>query len=150
MNTYDNDTQLTPEDLIYYTDKSGEIKAGGYSINSKLLANNKPIMLIGGKQNTSVNLNLDSSQAEQENISSHKLDNMVIPAGLLYIQQSLNKTHTPEYGAIEVCEMDDVVPEDLYSRLMKLAEVKEQKQKKLSRNKKHKVKKNKNTKRIKH
>jgi hypothetical protein len=141
--TYKNDIELTPDDLIYYTDKYGKINAGGYPVNSKFLNEHKPIMLKGGKKHDTTKINLKTS--EGENKESDKFDNMVIPAGLLYLHKSLNTPYS-DYGTIEVCEMDDVIPDDLFSRLVTLAEI-HQKQKKLSRSKKLKPKKNKNTKR---
>ena len=129
-----SDFELVPEDLTYFKDeKTGGIKAGGYSINSTLLSSNTSPIIKGGKKRTLDTTNISNL----ENKVSDKFNNMVIPAGLLYLHQSLPHT---SYGPIEVCEMDDVIPEDLYSRLVALSEVKEkEKQKKLTRNKRNKV-----------
>ena len=143
--------ELTPDDLIYHTSKNGEIKAGGFSINSTLLKQKIPVVKTGGKkQKPNININITDS----DNKVSDKFDNMVIPAGLLYLHQSMNNTADNNAGtdyAYEVCEMNDVVPEDLYNRLVNLAEIKtekSEKSKKLTRNKKNKLKKKRNTKRV--
>ena len=142
--TDNNESELTPDDLIYYTDKSGEIKAGGYSINSKFLKENKPVMVNGGgKKEKNINLSVSNVDGKP----SDKLNNMVVPAGLVYLQQSL-RTPYSDYGQIEVCEMKDAVPDDLYSRLLNLVEIKSTPNinlhiKKLSRRKKKNTKRNK-------
>ena len=134
---------LGGDDLVYYTTKNGEIKAGGYSVNSTMLQKKKPVNVnvnVGGKKkNNSIN---------EINVSD-KFNTMVVPAGLLYLDENLN-TNTNDHEPIEVCEMNDIVPDDLYSKLMNLAEIKE-KQKKTTRARKHKIKKRKNiTKRAKY
>ena len=133
---YDNEP-LGPDDLTYYKDGAGLIKAGGYLINSELLKNNQSPMTKGGKK--------QKPSAIDDNRVSEKFNSMVIPAGLLFMHTQDN--NESDYGHIEMCEMNDTVPEDLYSRLVMLAEIKE-KQKKLSRNKKTKIIKRKKTKRI--
>jgi hypothetical protein len=119
--------ELGPNDLTYYKDGSGLIKAGGFSINSDLLKHNQSPMAKGGKK-----------ENNDENRVSVQFSSMVIPAGLLFLH------HNNEYGPVEMCEMDNVVPDDLYSRLVSLAEIKEN-QKKLSRSKKTKTNKGKKT-----
>lgn len=129
--------ELGPEDLTYFVDKTNEIKAGGFSIKSSLLGGKKPLLVKGGKKH-SININQD----EDKNTVSDQFNNMVIPAGLLYLHQSLNSanTNTDDYGTIQVCQMESSVPDDLYTRLVDLAELKEkEKEKKLSRNKKLKI-----------
>lgn len=136
--------ELTPDDLIYHTSKNGEIKAGGYSVNSTLLKNYMPVVK-GGKKSKNININ----STDSDNKVSDRFNNMVIPAGLLYLNQNMNDNDSVSVSEIEVCEMADVVPEDLYSKLVNLAEIKETKEtksKKLTRNKKLKSKKNKNKK----
>jgi len=137
---YVNDNEpLVSNDLTYYKDGGGVIKAGGYSINSELLKNNQSPMTKGGNK----------KHKNDENRVSDKFNSMVIPAGLLFINKSLPPNNNEsDYGQIEMCEMNNVVPDDLYSRLVTLAEIKE-KQKKLSRNKKTKMNKGKKTKRLK-
>jgi hypothetical protein len=138
--------ELTPEDLTFYTDKTNEIKAGGFSINSSLLKNHIEQVSTGGNKNKNKQkskINLDNTETKV----SEKFDNMIIPAGLLFLQQNTNHGNMSDYGAIEVCEMNDTIPEDLYSKLLSLAEIKEI-NKKMTRNKKHKIKKNKKTRRV--
>ena len=125
------------DDLVYYT-KNGVIQAGGYSINSTLMKNNLPAVntyTTGGKKHKSTKINM----YENESKVSDKFNNMVIPAGLLYLDQTINN-NKEEYGPIEICEMDDVVSDDLYSKLVNLAEIKEKEHKKKStRGKKNKT-----------
>lgn len=122
------------DDLVYYT-KNGVIQAGGYSINSTLMKNNLPAYTTGGKKHKSTKINM----YENESKVSDKFNNMVIPAGLLYLDQTINN-NKEEYGPIEICEMDDVVSDDLYSKLVNLAEIKEkERQKKTTRGKKNKT-----------
>ena len=139
--------ELTPEDLTFYTDKTGGIKAGGFSVNSSLLKSQlQPAPIGGNKSKSKPKINLDNNETKV----SEKFDNMIIPAGLLYLHQTNNHGNiTSEYGAIEVCEMNDSIPEDLYSKLVNLAEIKEH-NKKLTRNKKFKkqIKKGKKTRRV--
>lgn len=139
--------ELTPEDLTFYTDNTGGIKAGGFSINSSLLKRQLQPSTVGGNNiKTKTKINLDNNETKV----SEKFDNMIIPAGLLYLQQTNNHINIKnDYGTIEVCEMNDLIPEDLYSKLVNLAEIKEH-NKKMTRNKKYKnqTKKGKKTRRI--
>jgi len=146
-----NTLNINGDDLVYYT-KNGQIQAGGYSINSTLLKNNIPAVntYTGGKKHKPTKINM--SENDNESNVSDKFNNMVIPAGLLYLDQTINnnKNSANEYGPIEICEMDDVVSDDLYSKLVNLAEIKEKEhQKKSTRGKKHTKKtKGKKTKRV--
>ena len=138
---------ISGEDLVYYS-KNGVIQAGGYSINSTLLKNNKPAVY-GGKKQKSTKINV--SDNENESKVSDKFNNMVVPAGLLYLDQTVNNNNnsTSEYGPIEICEMDDVVSDDLYSKLVNFAEINEKEhKKKATRGKKHKTSRGKKTKRV--
>ena len=142
---------ISGNDLVYYT-KNGIIQAGGYSINSTLLKNNIPAVNTysggGGKKHKSTKINLTT---DDDSKVSDKFNNMVIPAGLLYLDQTINNNSANEYGPIEICEMDDVVSDDLYSKLVDLAEIKEKEhQKKSTRGKKYnkKTTKGKKTKRV--
>ena len=158
MNNFNNITTIGGDDLVYYT-KNGQIQAGGYSINSTLLKNNIPAVNTytgGGKKHKPTKINM--SDNENESKVSDKFNNMVIPAGLLYLDQTINNNNNNNnnnsdnaYGPIEICEMDDVVSDDLYSKLVDLAEIKEKEhQKKSTRGKKYtkKTTKGKKTKRV--
>jgi hypothetical protein len=138
---------ISGNDLVYYT-KNGIIQAGGYSINSTLLKNNIPAVntYTGGKKQKSTKINMST---DTEKVSD-KFNNMVIPAGLLYLDRTINNSANA-YGPIEICEMGDVVSDDLYSKLVDLAEIKEKEhQKKSTRGKKYnkKTTKGKKTKRV--
>ena len=55
--------ELTPEDLIFYTDKTGGIKAGGFSVNSSLLKSQlQPATIGGNKSKTKSTINLDNNE----------------------------------------------------------------------------------------
>jgi hypothetical protein len=137
--------ELTPEDLTFYTDKTSEIKAGGFSVNSSLLTNKIQQASIGGSKRKS-KINLDNNELKV----SEKFDNMIVPAGLLYLHQNTNNGYLDSnYGTIDVCEMSHSIPDDLYSKLLSLAEIKKT-NKKQTRNKKNKLqnKKAKKTRRV--
>ena len=120
---------ISGEDLVYYS-KNGVIQAGGYSINSTLLKNNIPAVY-GGKKQKSTKINMSENDNESK------------------VSDKFNNISTSEYGPIEICEMDDVVSDDLYSKLVNLAEINEKEhKKKATRGKKHKTSKGKKTKRV--
>ena len=83
---------LKSDDLVFNTDKNGNITAGGFSVDSCLLKSGvSPITTInnGTKKGGSV---------------SSIFNNLAVPAGLLYMQQSLGTTYTSLflYGTITV------------------------------------------------
>ena len=134
--------ELTPSDLTFYK-KDGIIQAGGFTINSCLMNNQMPLIAKGGaKKNKNINL------AQHDKVSE-SYDQLAVPAGLLYIHQSImpnaNEVAVPQ---IEMCEMSKTIPDDLFDRLVELAEVKNA-HRKFTRSKKSKLNnKHKKTKRL--
>lgn len=132
--------ELTPSDLTFYK-KDGLIQAGGFTINSCLMNNHLPLISKGGaKKNKNVNI------VEHDKVSE-SYDQLAVPAGLLYIHESImpSTSKTPQ---IEMCEMSKTIPDDLFDRLVELAEIRNA-HRKFTRSKKSKIgSKHKKTKRI--
>jgi|TARA_B110000967_G_C18402712_1_gene325357 hypothetical protein len=110
---------LKSDDLVFNTDKNGVITAGGFSVNSCLLKSGvSPITTInnGSQKGGSV---------------SAIFNNLAVPAGLLYMQQSLATAYSPENG-------DETISDTLYDKLLNLASDKPEikKKKKSRRNRK--------------
>jgi hypothetical protein len=110
---------LKSDDLVFNTDKNGDITAGGFSVNSCLLKSGvSPITTInnGSQKGGSV---------------STIFNNLAVPAGLLYMQQSLATAYSPENG-------DETISDTLYDKLLNLASDKPEikKKKKSRRNRK--------------
>lgn len=91
---------ITPEDMIFKKSGGGLITAGGFKIDSIL--NKSPIQTGGSIGGTSV-------------LSS--LKGLAVPAGLLYMQQTIEKPHISEN-----VEKMQVIGNSLYDNLLNLAE----------------------------
>lgn len=91
---------ITPEDMIFKKSGGGLITAGGFKIDSIL--NKSPIQTGGSIGGTSV-------------LSS--LKGLAVPAGLLYMQQTIEKPHISEN-----VEKMQVIGTSLYDNLLNLAE----------------------------
>jgi len=110
---------LKSDDLVFNTDKNGNITAGGFSVDSCLLKSGvSPITTInnGSQKGGSV---------------SEIFKNLAVPAGLLYMQQSLATSYSSGDG-------DEIISDTLYDKLLNLAtdKPKVQKKKKSRRNRK--------------
>lgn len=81
---------LTSSDLVLYKD-GGNYKAGGYSLSS-----------------------INNTTDQVQHGGSSKLNNLAVPAGLLFLQQN---THTN----YQVIDNDDVVSDSLFDKLVSLA-----------------------------
>jgi hypothetical protein len=140
---------IGPDDFVFYKDAEGEIYSGGYRVNSILLKQGfSPMMTLNQTQNGgSVNNN------NNENVSQ-LFDHMVVPNWSLAFpfkqgggQQSYHKEE--EENAKSMNE-DDVIDEDIHSKLLKMLTVDEKSLKKgTKKNKKfilNKTKKQKNKK----
>ena len=93
---------LDTNDLIYATGGDGKVTAGGFSTDScHLKGGHSPIITMngGGKGGKDV---------------SDSMRNLAVPAGLLYMQQSMEKKH-------DYRDNMEVVSESLYDRLIDLA-----------------------------
>ena len=107
------------DDLVFNTDKNGNITAGGFSIDSCLLKSGvSPITTInnGPKKGGSV---------------SSIFNNLAVPAGLLYMQQSLATSYTSNNG-------NETISDTLYDKLLNLATDKPEVQKKKKSRRKRK------------
>lgn len=82
---------LTSSDLVLYKDGGGNYKAGGYSLSS-----------------------IHNTTDKVQHGGSAKLNNLAVPAGLLFLQRN---THTN----YQVIDNDDVVPDSLFDKLVSLA-----------------------------
>lgn len=97
-------SELTTNDFVYSRDDDGKVYSGGYKVDSLLLE--KGIPLITKKQKGGGSL----------------LGDLVVPAGLLYIQQKTTPTKydTKNYGEI---------PGDLFDKLLELSKPLEKRRK---------------------
>ena len=105
-------------DMIYNTE-GGNTTAGGYSIESLLLNQGMPALY-------SSNSNTNSGGGKEEKVSD-RFKHLAVPAGLFYMHESVNKTMN-EGNVIKdsnvINDMNDssVINDDLYEKLLKLAE----------------------------
>ncbi len=124
VNKYENQC-FDPHELVYF--KSGnEIESAGYKINSILMNQGIPAMVTDNH----------NSMIHNDKVSS-ALNNFAIPAGLLLINQKPIKHYTNEE------DINEVVNDDLFEKLLKLSEPpmkkkKNTKRKKISNSKKTK------------
>lgn len=110
---------LDYSDLTVIKNSEGIPTALGYTINSLLLQNNKPLFMSGGKK--------------KEESSDIDFDELLIPAGLVCRTETIC---TRPYGEVQSMRNNadiETIPEGLYEKLLALAEAKQMK--KLSRNK---------------
>ncbi len=103
---------MNPEtDLIFYKDKDGSYMSGGYKIQSELFEH-----IISSKHNGLESI-LDKQQGGSLLISDAFKD-LVIPAGLLFLQQTYTTKNIENKDGfsknVEVCS------EDLYDRLVNM------------------------------
>jgi hypothetical protein len=82
---------LTSSDLVLYKDGGGNYTAGGYNLSS-----------------------INNTTNQVQHGGSSKLNDLAVPAGLLFLQQN---THTH----YQVIDNDDVVSDSLYDKLVSLA-----------------------------
>lgn len=96
-----------PNDLIIKKDSNGKYSAGGFNINSCILQSDEsPYVTIQNGGNSSKTM-LDG------------LKNLAVPAGLLYLQQSLSTNYF-------VSNKDEAVSDSLYNKLFNLASLNEE------------------------
>ena len=128
---------LSEQEMIYNKD-GDKIMAGGYSVNSLLLNEGMPAMYSGGKKTT-----------YSHDKVSDRFKHLAVPAGLFYINDlMINKSTKPNYKNDSDSE---VVNDELYEKLLKLAQDDnkneyKKKERKFTRHKKGKSQKGKNNK----
>lgn len=127
---------LDYSELTVIKNSEGIPTALGYTINSLLLQNNKPLFTSGGKRK------VDNKGEESSDVD---FDELLIPAGLVCRTETICTRPYGEAPSIRNDAEIETIPEGLYEKLLALAEAKQVK--KLSRNKNQHKKKNKTHKR---
>ena len=126
------------EDLIFYTDKEGEIHSGGFKVNSILMKQGfSPMMTINQQQK--------GGQEKQQ--VSDLFDHLVVPNWTLAFPFKQGGSYKEEKEEDYDDDTDDeVITEDLHTQLLNMVKVDDSNKKKTTR--KYRIKKsNKNTKR---
>ena len=123
---------LDYSELTVIKNAEGIPTALGYTINSLLLQNNKPLFMSGGKK--------------KEESSDIDFDELLIPAGLVCRTETICTRPYEEVHSMRNDENIETIPEGLYEKLLALAEAKQMK-KMSRRNKNQHKKKNKTHKR---
>jgi hypothetical protein len=123
-------SELSPNDLVLYSNQDGKIYSGGFNINSIFL--NKELSPI-------FNINTSSTQYGGNNVSE-LFDNLAIPRGLLYLNDRIEggNNHRIPFKNDESIE-NDVINDDIYNKLLNLVDLKKNKHTK-TKNIKHKKK----------
>ena len=108
------------DDEMVYNKEDGKIMAGGYLVNSLLLNQGEPVsystddFLTGGKK---------THKADKANMAyiadkfSDRFKHLAIPAGFLYAAKKPHHNHYNKKNTV-----DTVVNDDLYEKLLKLAQ----------------------------
>jgi hypothetical protein len=123
-------SELSPNDLVLYSNSDGKMYSGGFNINSIFL--NKELSPI-------FNINTSSTQYGGNNVSE-LFDNLAIPRGLLYLNDRIeggNNQRIPIEN--DESSENDVINDDIYNKLLNSVELKKSKHIK-TKNKKHKKK----------
>ena len=106
---------MEPEDFVLYKDKAGDIKSIGMKFENLFRDNNMPAMVGGG-------------------IGSHnKFGNIGIPVGLYMMNRQLK---LPEKKIHSRTLDGGVIKEDIYNKLLNMAEQREKKRGKTRKNRK--------------
>ena len=115
---------LESADLVFNTNENGDVTAGGFLVNSCLLKSGlSPIATMNGEHQKGGGV-------------SQIFNNLAVPAGLLYMQQSLSSASPSGSG-------DETISDDLYDKLLNLAmDRPEPQRKKKSRRNRKKTKNN--------
>jgi len=110
---------FTMENMVY-NKQGGTITSGGFKVNSSpMIGGASALMPVGEDKNKNIN-----------KVSS-LFNDLAVPAGLFYMKNNLEKNFIQE-------KSDEIVPPDLYNKLVELAENKPKNSKKKTlRNKKH-------------
>ncbi len=108
-------------DLVYYQ-KGGKVKALGYTIENALLEKGMPVLGQSG--------------------GGHPLVDLVVPAGLLLLQQTF-QDNKPDIKALQQQHTQDkknveVIGESLFDKLLQLASIKQKKKRTQRRKRKRK------------
>ena len=88
---------FTSNDMVYNVNKDG-IQSGGLKVNSILLDNNKPL-----------------GYSKKGGTITKMLSDMVVPVGLIYLQEHLNKRINKEKL---ITLNNDTIPDSLYDKIL--------------------------------
>jgi len=113
---------FTSNDMVYYKEKD-KIQSGGMKVNSILLRNGDPL-----------------GYSKKGGTIPNMLGDLVVPVGLIYLQEHLNKRMNKE----SVMQLNnEPIPDSLYDKLLGIdnTETKSRKKAKTSRQRKNKNKK---------
>jgi len=106
-------------DLVFTTDKNGNLKGGGFVINSDLLKDT-----INNNTRSDTNNHITSEQIGGNiisNVVSQNVSNifkdLAVPAGLFFTQKQIQKNNTVRYE-----HKEDVMNEGIYDKLLNLLE----------------------------
>jgi len=132
---------LDYSELTVIKNSEGIPTALGYTINSLLLQNNKPLFMSGGKKKGDTKI-----EDKEEESSDIDFDELLIPAGLICRTETICTRPYEEVHSTQNDENIETIPEGLYEKLLALAEAKQMK-KMSRRNKNQHKKKNKTHKR---
>lgn len=106
-----------PDDLIIRKGENGKYSAGGFNISNIINSNATPCVTLGTSQT--------QTGGGIGNIAIlDKLKDLAVPAGLLYLQQSLSKNYLENDKSKnddENEDEDDTVSSNLYDKLFNLA-----------------------------
>lgn len=128
------------DDLVIRKDENGKYTAGGFNINSCILQS-------GGKEGPNPACVIFNNKQNGGGAGTliNGLKDLAVPAGLLYLQQSISKNY-------QINNKDEVISDGLYDKLFNLASLSDtnettQKKKQMTRKKIKNIKsdKNKNT-----
>ena len=94
-------SELTTNDFVYSRDQDGKVYSGGYKVESLLLEKGIPLITKNNQKG-----------------GGSILGNMVVPAGLLYVQQKATpgRFDTKNYGEVS---------SDLFDKLLEMSKPKE-------------------------
>ena len=97
-------------DFVFLTDKQGHLTGGGFTIQSELLENT-----IYGDKTTNNNYQVGAGAGAEYKTITDSLKDMVVPAGLFYVQHNTKKNQTVKY-----VNNSEPVEDTLYNKLLDL------------------------------
>ena len=135
----DNSNQLGAGDLVFYTE-GGKIMSGGYTVDSMLFQNGQSPFTGYYKGGA---LESDTNDNDTNDNDTKIMENLAIPIGIFYLnQQSKMSDYEKKSYNDSKYKQCNVVPDDLFDELFKLASItnaKTNKIHKFSKNNKKKI-----------
>jgi hypothetical protein len=140
----DNSNQLGAGDLVFYTE-GGKIMSGGYTVDSMLFQNGQSPFTgyyKGGALESDTNDN-DTNDNDTNDNHTKIMENLAIPIGIFYLnQQSKMSDYEKKSYNDSKYKQCNVVPDDLFDELFKLASITNAKTNKIHKFSKNNNKKN--------